>query len=236
MQPGIYPSSLLSAAQVAAVLEEALQARHGLALVRLGDGEALILAHDLVLTAGEVRVRGPFLPYAGVRVPDRDVRDRLASAVRAADVVGVTTASGDNYAPLLRRALAAHGIHLTGRLVTDACINYALHSEGHLARLLLDLAPQPRVLTVGNLGRGLASALATQGALISAAIHPVRGCGDADRVLREMAAVEFDVGLVAAGIAAVIICSEAARALGKVMIDFGHLADQLAGGSKRLRP
>lgn len=236
MHSTCYSRPLLSPLEVATVLEEALRAGRGLALVRLGDGEALTLAHELVITTTEAQERGPFLPYAGVRLPDPGVRDRLARAVRAADVLGVTTGSSENYAPLLQASLVAHGIDLTSRLVTDACINYSLHSEGHLARLLLDLHPQPRVLVVGNLGARLASALAAQGAVISGAVHPVNGCQDTDRVLKAIASIDFDIGLVAAGITAVIICSEIAQAMRKVMIDFGHLADQLVTGNKVLRP
>lgn len=224
---------LLSAAEVAQRMAAALRDRRPLSVVRLGDGEALTLAQEIVLPIPEVRRRGEFLPYAGVRPPDIAARDRLAAAVRSADIIGLTTAAHPDYGPLLLEALAAHGIDPGLHTCTDAVVNYTLHAGGHLRRLLLSL-PRPRVLVAGNLAQGLSVALRSAGAEVVATITPVRGCTDTDRVLGEIARHSFDIGLVPAGIAAVIICAEAAHKFGKVMLDFGHLSDEIISGSKTL--
>lgn len=224
---------LLPAVDVAQSMAAALRDRRPLSVVRLGDGEALTLAQEILLPIPEVRRRGEFLPYAGVHPPDLAARDRLAAAVRSADIIGLTTAEHPDYGPLLLEALAAHGIDPATRVCTDAVVNYTLHEGGHLTRLLLSL-PRPRVLVAGNLGQRLSVALKSAGVEVVATVTPVRGCADVDRVIKEIALHSFDIGLVPAGIAAVIICAEAAHEFGKVMLDFGHLADEIIAGQKTL--
>jgi hypothetical protein len=67
-----------------------------------------------------------------------------------------------------------------------------------------------------------------------AAISPVRGCTDVDRVLRLMGGYAYDIALVSAGIAATVICSEGARIHRGIHLDVGHLADDLISGTKQL--
>lgn len=235
MIPGEDPASrLLTPAQVAARLARALAGREGLAVVRLGDGEALCLAQETVLPIPEVRARGPFLPYAGLVVPDLEARDRLARAILAADIVGVPTSEAPNYRPLLQTALQAHGIDPDRLTLTTSLVNYALRSQGHLARLLLPPPPRPRVLVVGNLAPRLAPILAAQGVEVAGTVAPVAGVRDVDRVLKALSRCAFDLALVAAGIPAVLLCAAIAREMGKAALDFGHLADELVNGSKRL--
>lgn len=228
----VYPP-LLTTEEVAVRIMDALRTRNPLSLVRLGDGEALTLAQEVLVPLEELLERGHFLPLAGVNPPDLEARDRVASAVRSAHIVGVTTSDHPDYGPMLRSALSAHGISLTGRACSDATVNYALHTEGHLRRILLE-PPKPRVLLAGNRSVQLAAVLRLAGADVVAAIGRVDGCRDVDRVLREIAQYDFDLGLIPAGVAAVILCAEAAKSLGKVMLDFGHLADELVSGSKIL--
>lgn len=228
--------NLLTPAEVAARLTEALAQRRGLALVRLGDGEALTLAQEVVLPIPEILDRGPFLSYAGVTVPDLAARDALARAILRSDIVGVPTAAAPNYWPLLQTALAAHGINLASLALTTSVINYALHSEGHLARLLLATARAPRVLVAGNLAPQLAGTLVEQGVNVTGVVVPVAGIRDVERAYGEVRHQVFDLALVAAGIPAVVLCAAIARELGKVAIDFGHLADELIRGKKRLGP
>lgn len=55
-----------------------------------------------------------------------------------------------------------------------------------------------------------------------------------ERVISEAHSAAFDIALVSAGIAAVIIVQRIASELGKVAVDFGHLADSLAAGKEAL--
>ncbi|MNJ74948.1 hypothetical protein D3C77_719600 [compost metagenome] len=60
---------------------------------------------------------------------------------------------------------------------------------------------------------------------ISGVISPVQGIGDVHRIVNQAAPLDFDIALVAAGIAAVVICTRIAREQGRVALDMGHLAD-----------
>lgn len=218
----------------ARAIVRALRDGRPLSLVRLGDGEALTLSQGTLLPFAEVKRRGPFLSYAGVEVPDVVCRDRLAAAIRRADVVGCTTSPGENFAPLLQSALQAHGIDLGDKIVTDAVVNYQLNGSGHLHALLLQ-EPRPRVLLVGNRAAELRPVLQRAGVRIVADVTPVRGCRDIDHVLAVMAQHAYDIALVSAGVSAVPICVEAAQRSGGVHLDFGHLADELITGGATLR-
>ncbi|WP_258171448.1 hypothetical protein [Paenibacillus sp. R14(2021)] len=48
--------------------------------------------------------------------------------------------------------------------------------------------------------------------------------------MREVRQTDFDLALVSAGIAAVILCTRIAGELGKAVLDFGHMADGIVKG------
>ncbi len=207
-------------------LEAALQQGQPYAVVRLGDGELLALAHDLVLDAAAIQREAPFLSYAGIDVPDHAARDRLAEAVRHANMVGVPTSRRPFYQPLLIPALNSHGIDIRSIRVTDSTINYSLYQAGLLRRLL----EGRRILAIGNEAYGMAEKLRAMGLHVTGVITPIQGFGDIDRAVEEARACEFDIALVSAGIPAVVIAVRIATEMGKVALDFGHMADQIVKG------
>jgi len=217
---------LLSPAEVAASLREALDARRPFSVVRLGDGELLTLSQDTVLPADEVRRRGDFLGYAGVEVPDLAARDALAAAIGRASVVGVPKQRLRNFQPLLVPALNAFGMDHRSLRLTSSIINYGLFYEGHLRPLL----EGRKVLVVGNHAEELRQVMERQLPASVQAVAPVRGMKDVDRVLDSIRPLDFDIALVSAGVAAVPIAQRIAGEMGKVALDFGHLADLLIRG------
>ena len=72
--------------------------------------------------------------------------------------------------------------------------------------------------------------LAAQHVQIAGSISPVNGMSDIPRIMREAAAHHFDIALVSAGIPAVVIAQRVATELGKVALDFGHLANSFLKG------
>ncbi|MOA43105.1 hypothetical protein D3C78_1652250 [compost metagenome] len=76
--------------------------------------------------------------------------------------------------------------------------------------------------------------LQIQGYEIVAAIAPVQGVGDIDRIMEQVVQLDFDIALAAAGIAAVVLCTRIAREKGKVALDLGHLADMFVKGEAPL--
>lgn len=216
---------LLGSAAVHAELEAALKAKRPYSFIRLGDGELLTLAQEKVLPLDEVRRAGPFLPYAGVTVPDLKARDELAACIRSASLIGVPTSRHPHFQPLLFAVLRAHGVVCSDLHCTTSTMNYSLEEEGLLTGLLSGY----RLLLVGNAAPKLGQALAQRQLLVAGTVTPVNGYADIDRVLKETEAYDYDIALIAAGIAAVPIAVHLATAKGKVAIDFGHLANRMAG-------
>ncbi|WP_249413107.1 GT-D fold domain-containing protein [Paenibacillus antibioticophila] len=218
---------LLPPSEVARALREAMDNRLHLSVIRLGDGELLTLAHDTILPVEEVRKRGPFLPYSGVELPAHSIREALADALRKADIIGVPQSRHPSFQGLLLPVFRHYGLDPASLRLTSSTVNYALEEEG----LLLPLLQGRKVLIVGNRAEGLAQALQPHDIEISGLVTPVRGVYDTESVVRAASGYAFDIALVAAGIAAVLICTEIASLLGKPAFDFGHLANKLESGA-----
>lgn len=221
-------------ADPAAVFERLMAAMDGhapLSVVRLGDGEALALAQDAAMSVEQVQREGHFLPYAGVDVPDLEARNALANAIRGAHLVGIPISRKPNFQPLLSAAFRAHGIDISGMQLTSSVINYQLYERGFLGRLL----DRRKVLLVGDKAPAFAEWLHPYGVHVVGAIAPVNGVKDVPRVMKEIEPIHFDIALVSAGIAAVLIAQQIAGQLGKVAIDFGHLADRMMLGEAPYR-
>lgn len=217
---------LLNPQELGSRLLHALDAREPMSVVRLGDGELFTLAQGVVLSIEQVKREGSFLDYAGVNVPDFAARDRLVDAVRQATVVGIPKLRMRNFQPLAFAVFRAHGIDYRSLTLTDSLINYYLYHSGYLSRIL----GGRRVLLIGNLAEPLARYMEASGVSVAGAIAPVHGVDDVSRVMGEVAGRDFDIALVAAGIAAVLIAQRIASELGKVAIDFGHLANAMVKG------
>ncbi|RXZ81209.1 hypothetical protein EBB07_16085 [Paenibacillaceae bacterium] len=228
LQPHALP--LMTPEQVFARLNQSITSSSPCAVVRLGDGELFALSQGIVYDAAAIRREAPFLPTAGVVVPDIAARDQLAAAVRQADIVGVPHSRRKHYQPFMFPILRGHGIDIRTMELTLSTINYRLHESGLLPKLLQGR----KVLIIGDKATVLAGLLTEYGITVKGVISPVHGFGDIDRVMNEARNFQFDIALVAAGIPAVVITVKIAAELGKVALDFGHLADQLANGRVQL--
>lgn len=221
---------LSSPHEMAGHITVALDAQRPLSVVRLGDGELLTLAADTVLPGQEVQELAPFLPYAGVPCSTPDIRAMLAEAIQAADWVGVPISRAPTFQGLLFPVLRHFGIDWSRLKLTSSTINYSLHQSG----LVLPLLQGRRVLLIGSQAPELAALLHNRGIHVTGIIDSVAGVMDIPRVMQQTAEHAFDIALVAAGIPAVILCRRIAGELGKVALDFGHLADKLVTGELQL--
>ena len=221
---------LASPHEVAGQIRGALDAQRPLSVVRLGDGELLTLAADTVLPGEQVQELAPFLPYAGVPRSVPEIRAALAEAIQGADWVGVPISRAPTFQGLLFPVMRHFGIDWSRLKLTSSTINYSLHQSG----LLLPILQGRRVLVIGSQASGLGALLLRHGIHVTGIIGSVAGVMDVPRVVQETAAHSFDIALVAAGIPAVILCRRIAGELGKVALDFGHLADKLVTGELHL--
>ncbi|SFK71785.1 hypothetical protein SAMN03159341_101242 [Paenibacillus sp. 1_12] len=221
---------LQNAEQITNRLRNALDTKTPFSLVRIGDGEVLTMAQETVLSIDQVRKEGKFLSYAGVDVPDLAARDQLVSSLKQATVVGIPKLRNFTYQPMAFQALRAHGIDYHSLSLTHSLVNYYIFKEGRLAGLLRG----SRVLLVGNMAETLSAVLTEHGITVSGIVTPVHGVRDIPRVMGEVSRHNFDLALISAGVSAVTIAQRIATEMGKVAIDFGHLADELASRKEAL--
>lgn len=219
---------LITAEAVQNRILESLNSRSPLALVRLGDGELLTLAQDLVLPIEQVKAEGHFLPYAGVEIPDLEARDQLMASLRRAQLVGVPSIRKKNYQPLAFEIFRAMGLTYREMPLTNSLVNFHLYEQGRLPSLLAGR----RILAVGNRAEELAAYLRARGYAVAGAVAPVQGVKDVPVVMERIHQHDFDIALISAGVAAVILAERTANELGKVAIDFGHMADVLIKGAE----
>jgi len=215
---------IINEEEVYLCMKEALSKKKKFSLVRLGDGEALTLAQQKVMPVAEVAKRR-FLRYAGVVVPDLRGRDRLAFSIKKADIIGIPINLMPDFLPLLLKAFAANHIDSHSMNLTNACINYFLYQSGRLKELLLD--GKPKVLVIGNKGKGLTEVFKREGVRVVAIIAQVYGLRDINRVVKLSQRYTFDIALVGAGVAAVVICERIANLQNKIALDIGHVADNI---------
>jgi len=228
MRPQIH--KLMDASEVGEQILKAMDNQSPLSVIRLGDGELLTLAQDVVMNEEQIRKEGHFLSYAGVHIPDLAARDQLVHATQNATIVGIPILRMSNFQPFAFAIFRAHGIDYRKLRLTSSTINYALHLEGYLSRILAGR----RVLIVGNTAPELSRILSSKGIHVSGIVAPVNGMQDIPRVMNEIADQDYDVALVGAGIPAVIIVQQISSVYGKVAIDFGHLADSFIKGADLL--
>lgn len=221
---------LLTADETASLIRSALSSGHPLSLVRIGDGELLTLAQDVVMSCDEVKRKGPFLEYAGVHIPDAGARERLADSIRRASIVGIPKLRLPNFQPLTVPVFRAHGLSLEKMNLTLSTINYELFTHDRWIPLLKDR----KVLAIGRKAGELTRKLTEAGMRMETPITEVNGVNDVSRVMELVRERRFDLALVCAGIAAVIIAENIATQLGKVALDFGHLADSIVNGEAPL--
>lgn len=219
-------SSMLEIADARKVAEEikkAMDETRAFSLVRLGDGELLTLAYNTIKSPIEAHELGAFLPYAGVPLPDASVQAALIQSVKKADYVGVPKSRRPEFQMLLFSVSRYYGWNLTDTKLTNSLINYEIHHSG----MLLPLLAGRRVLLIGNKALETAGVLRKQWVNVTGCISPVLGFEDIERVLAECRKHQFDVVLVAAGVAAVVLCQRIASEYEAVALDIGHLADEM---------
>lgn len=222
---------LMTARELGERIVAALDAKAPFSLIRLGDGELLTLAQETILPIEQIKEDGPFLPYAGVEVPDLEIKEELVRAIRGANVVGIPKLRVRNFLPLAFAVFKAENINYRELTLTDSLVNYYIYHEGFLSRM----TQGRRVLLVGNLAPHLAEVLRAHGVNIVGEITPVNGVKDVPRVKEMIAGYDFDIALVSSGISAVIIAEWIASSMGRVAIDFGHLADSIVKGEAPYR-
>ncbi len=222
-----YRHHFLNTQEVFNRIKVALEEKKPFALIRVGDGEARVLAHDILIPVGGFpSVKLARLKYAGVELPAPDLRKKIINYLKCAELVGLSDVEGPGAYPLIREILESPLIPLylnDFNSICSAYIHWYLYREG----LFRELWQGRRIFLLGRRSEEVAGKVEfTGGEVVGWA--KIEGWGDVENCLKEVErAEEFHLALVSAGVPALILCPELARKYRVVAIDFGHLMDYL---------
>ncbi|WP_163100508.1 GT-D fold domain-containing glycosyltransferase [Peribacillus alkalitolerans] len=208
--------------EVQDLITEALNAKKGLSVIRLGDGEVLALSHDILVSSDEIN-KNEKLKYAlgGFSVPNHEQRDLLIQNLLEADIVGIPEARYPTYQRLFNNVANAIKLPLKDTCFTSSQINYKMNESTACFHYLLS---HYRVLLIGNRAKDGKDFLNNKGYNSIVGTIPVPGIASVPEVLEQAQKYDFDVAFVSAGIPANLICVELAKQK-KIALDFGHLLD-----------
>jgi hypothetical protein len=222
---------LQTAAEVEQQLNQALKEKKGFSVIRLGDGEILALAHDILVSSGEINSNRRLKGMGGFKVPNHEKRDLLVKNLLEADIVGLPEARYPVYQRMFNQVAKAYTLPLHAMKLTTSLINYQLNQETTFFHNVLE---NYKVLLIGNRSVDGKEFFIKKGYNSISGTILVPGFDSIEKVMEEVDQYEFDIAFVSAGVAANIICVEIAKR-NKPAIDFGHLLDWYLSGRRVIR-
>ncbi|TBL78639.1 GT-D fold domain-containing glycosyltransferase [Paenibacillus thalictri] len=213
----------------------ALDHKQPFSLVRIGDGENIVLAQDSVWSIDKV-LKERWAIFAnkglkGVTLPNLGLRNELIKSIRKADVVGLLDpndqtikASSDVKRPLTDQILAYY--KLSPKQTCNAIVNRMFVNEHGFWELLRGR----RILIITRYPEQLKEKLEKkQSGLKVTMMIRFSHYSEMEGALKEIAAKKdsFDIALISCGVNAVILAQKVAELAGKVGIDFGKAPDRI---------
>lgn len=241
-----YPDHLLlSELEVLKRMKKALGLKRPFSLIRVGDGENIVLAQGKFMTEEDV-LNSYWVKQSesgkgkGVTLPCLKLRDQIISLIPKADVVGVcrikndeVSVSGKYKRELTNKIFDFY--HLNPPNLCHVFVNRKMVSH----RLFWKLLHQYRTLLVSKWAERYAEIILKQYAKISPNIV---GCIDFthyDQIpdtLNQVGKYQFDLALISAGVNSLILAPQIAQLYGKVAIDFGKTMMYTVLPNKRIKP
>lgn len=210
-------------------LEAAIRERRPFSLVRVGDGENIVMSQETVRTTEQVlQERWAIkanLGQKGLTLPNLQLRDEVAASLQRADLVGVLPYGDSSIKapdhlkrPLTDMVFAHFGI--SPALTCHACVNRELAQTPRFWEMLAG----KRILLVTRELEALHNMLVQEPyhLNISAAL-PFDSWEQMGETLQwiQTNPDAFDVALFCCGVNAVVLAERTAALAGKVAIDFG---------------
>lgn len=210
-------------------LEAALLEHRPLSLVRVGDGENIVMSQETVWPTEQVLqerwAKKANLGQKGLRLPNPKLRDEVAASLQRADIVGIlprgdSTINAPDYLkrPLTDMVFAHFGI--SPPLTCHACVNRELAQNPRFWKMLAG----KRVLLVTREIEELRVMLEREPYNLNIVTAlPFDRYDQMDETLHWIQNNQqtFDVALFSCGVNAVILAERTAALAGKVAIDFG---------------
>lgn len=236
---------LIPAIKVLNLIQTALKQKKPFSLVRIGDGENIVLAQNVFLSPKEVlntywvkqsdTGRGK-----GVTLPNLNLRNKLVKAIRQADVVGICRNKNDEvcvrseYKRELTNKLFDH-FHLKPANLCYVFVNRKMVSY----RLFWELIHRYRTLLISKWSEPYAEKITHEYADLKPQIV---GCinfthyKQIPTTLDLIKKYRFDLALISAGVNSVILAPAIAERYGKVALDFGKTMMYTVRPCKRINP
>ena len=210
-------------------LEAALLEHRPLSLVRVGDGENIVMSQETVWPTEQVLqerwAKKANLGQKGLRLPNPKLRDEVAASLQRADIVGIllrgdSTINAPDYLkrPLTDMVFAHFGI--SPPMTCHACVNRELAQNPRFWQMLAG----KRVLLVTREIEALRAMLERDPYNLNIVTAlPFDSYDQMDETLHWIQNNQhtFDVALFSCGVNAVILAERTAALAGKVAIDFG---------------
>lgn len=210
-------------------LEAALLEQRPLSLVRVGDGENIVMSQETVWPTEQVLqerwAKKANLGQKGLRLPNPKLRDEVAASLQRADIVGIlprgdSTINAPDYLkrPLTDMVFAHFGI--SPPMTCHACVNRELAQNPRFWQMLAG----KRVLLVTREIEALHIMLEREPYNLNIVTAlPFDSYDQMDGTLHWIQNNQhtFDVALFSCGVNAVILAERTAALAGKVAIDFG---------------
>jgi hypothetical protein len=231
-------SSYLELEDVIQKIGHALETNSPFSLVRIGDGENLVLAQNSVMSIQEV-LKEPWAIKAnngqkGVHLPNLSLRDLMVKSINQADVVGIlpyndTTilAPGHLKRDLTDKIFAKYNIN--PNYTCHACINRQIARRPEFWSLLKG----KRILLIYQSVNELKGILQSEPYHLEIPlIVPFSNYNQMTATLSFIIRNKnnFDIALICCGVNAVVLAQKVAELAGKVGIDFGKASNILIKG------
>lgn len=231
-------STYLEMQDVLDQLEIALREQRPFSLVRVGDGENIVMSQESVWPMEQVlQERWAIkanLGQKGLRLPNLKMRDEVAASLKRASIVGVlprgdSTIKAPDYLkrPLTDMIFAHYGI--APALTCHACVNRELVQVPRFWQMLAG----KRVLLVTRELDELQAALVKEPYhldIVSSLAFDNYDQMDETLQWIQTHQDDFDVALFSCGVNAVILAERTAALAGKVAIDFGKANNMILKG------
>ena len=209
----------ISNQKIVEIIRTALINNQALSLVRIGDGENIVLAQEHVKSLSWIQKNVPWkdrVRYCGVTLPNLEARDRCIEAVKNADLVGVF--AGDK---LTEKIFSFYQIK--PKQIFYAFNNVYLPMYKPFVQLMIDYPP----LLVGKPAERFAAHLQQKLGIEVPWLAGVRSYEEVDRCIEQMAKTPHQWSLISAGVNSLIIADRMRTVYGKIAIDFGHAPDNV---------
>ena len=233
---------LLTRDEVLERIHHAIVNRHPLSLVRIGNGENIILAQYSILSEETFMKTGTARKWpkhgAGVNLPDIQIRDDVLACLKKVDLVGILPYDDKRIKtnPRYKRKLTEQIFsyyQLDPKYVFDALLFRDLPSDPNFWKLMTE----KKIIVISKWGRKFKKhtvELAQQLGIEIVAVYPIHNFYEVEEVLKQIENTDFDIALISAGVGAIVLSQQIAEQYGKVAIDMGHGLTEIAKGKLEL--